>query len=471
MPRKTLVSLADLFALAERSAKYQENPSDASITSALKRMGYSSSETKFIRKYYGAIHYAFTHRVGALDFLSGVSGQALGAVPEELVDEVKAALQQALSLGLLGSLGVIEDLNVADGTLVASKQGKSRTYRLGKLLKKAGATSTLLRKFETREVQLNWQITADPMEVASMSYGRSWVSCMRPGHEYERGPISDVLAGSALVLFYRPGADKPCGRIVLRPSAVPEEGKPVIVLACRGYGTVAALSEEALEDAILAQTGLEVVVEQRKLFDEDGPYRGVYDDCRRTEVPVDPDDVPELTEALRETWTEFVDLPSPDEEELEEPEGPTEDDPQEARTVTAWALEEWYNNADEGAVARPTAQKLARVVEEQGFNASVALRAAEDIIASSVHRILAITSKDFRPPADAVKITHFDPNYWYDEFRQITRTFLKHLEEDDDEPLTWFILSPNEVEAERMGALLNSDPEVFYWEVDYIRSP
>jgi len=459
------VSLSTLFEVAARSTKNRENPTTDDVIYLLKRMGYEIKDSDFIHKHYAAIYYAFTHRVGALDFTTGVEGKASNAVDEDLVKWVTDFLRAELARGRL-PVEAIEELDIAGGKLTGTKQGKTRTYRLGKFLKQAGASDEMVHEFETRQVDLTWRITADPVEVASMSYGRAWTSCMRPGHEYEAGPISDVLAGSALVLFYRPGSKKPCGRVVLRPSAA-ADGVPVIVLACRGYGTYAELDEEDLEVVIREKTGRVVAVERRELDTDDGPYYGVYDDCSRKETDVDLEDVPELTENLRQTWLEYGALTEPYDTGLTEPEGPDEDARlDEARQVATWFLSEWYRNNEAEAVYIPTEGSLGHEVEEQGFPRPVAIQAAADVIASSVHTMLIIASEDFTPPAGSEPYEPFYPEYWRREFPGITRAFEKHA--DDDEVFVWEIAIPNEAEALQLGEYLDSDPEVYYWAIIYI---
>jgi hypothetical protein len=95
---------------------------------------------------------------------------------------------------------------------------RERTMKLGRFLKKHDASDELLHAFETREMPVwEWFISAHPIDVLTMSHGRAWTSCMRPGEAYQFGPLTDMAAGSALLFFKRPGADKPCGRVVLRP--------------------------------------------------------------------------------------------------------------------------------------------------------------------------------------------------------------------------------------------------------------
>jgi hypothetical protein len=107
--------------------------------------------------------------------------------------------------------------------------------KLGKWLRKQGASQELRHAFETREMPVwHWRISADPLDVLTMSFRRPWTSCMRPpdpegqsAGEAQYGPLTDMAAGAAVLFFYRPGADVPCGRMMLRPAS---SGTGMIVL-------------------------------------------------------------------------------------------------------------------------------------------------------------------------------------------------------------------------------------------------
>lgn len=136
---------------------------------------------------------------------------------------------------------------------VDTPKAKVRTTKLGKWLKKRGASQSLLHAFETREIYVpvwRWEISAHPFDVLTMSYRRPWTSCMRPPDpessdliarrpgEHQYGPLTDLAAGSAVMFFYHPGAKKPCGRRMLRPVVVVdrEEPNPMILDGGRTYG-------------------------------------------------------------------------------------------------------------------------------------------------------------------------------------------------------------------------------------------
>lgn len=95
---------------------------------------------------------------------------------------------------------------------------KVRTEKIGKLLRKMGYIPEVIKEFETRQLEKwDWFISTHPFDVLTMSFNRPWTSCMRPGGVAELGPLTDMAAGSAVMFFTRPGADKPCGRLILRP--------------------------------------------------------------------------------------------------------------------------------------------------------------------------------------------------------------------------------------------------------------
>jgi len=214
---------------------------------------------------------ALARRLGCLDILNGarfhVEEDVSDRAPDEAADlivkflegekeKIRSSLLSQQEKGRIKSFGSFNwgVLSWREGTAdVAWREElpdgtvreRSRVYKIGKILRKAGAPPEVVRMFETRKAVTSWDvlITTDPAEVLSMSHKRSWTSCMRPGGSYQRGPMADMAQGTALVLFFEPGADEPCGRTLLRPAVL--EGEPVIlspgaVLYGRGPG------EEAL---------------------------------------------------------------------------------------------------------------------------------------------------------------------------------------------------------------------------------
>jgi hypothetical protein len=162
-----------------------------------------------------------------------------------------------------------------------------------------------IREFETRQVDFMWRISAAPLDIATMSYDRAWVSCTRPGHAGERTPIYDILAGSAVLFWYR-GGGEPCGREILRPAVSRdnyEKLQPVIVRSGSTKGSGGELSDEELQETIQKQTGFFAYVVTGGLGDFDyAVRRGIQDDFDR--VCVEQSDK-RLHEALDAIVTAF----------------------------------------------------------------------------------------------------------------------------------------------------------------------
>lgn len=474
------LTLADLFYAAQQEAAGAlENPSTESFLEALDRLGYAGRKGheedaayRFVKRHYATIYHAFANRVGALDFATGVRGQASGIEDERLSADIRKELHDARLLGAIGSLGRLLDLDVVEGKAVfITLQGKQRVYRVGKLLKQAGATSNLIRRFEMRAVALEWEITADPMEVACMSYGRAWTSCMAPGGSYEAGPISDVLAGSALILFSRPGADEPCGREVLRPSAVASLRGPVIVRSGRTYGTSALLTNEEIATAIKQQTGLDLDVRVRELTGYDGPYFGVHDDYSRLKVSVSLSDVDKLTEKLRKTWAKFVDLPEPGAGGLEEADTPNWDaEFDQAVEAAELALNYWneQQEGDLGAIPVPGARDFMGDAVD-GFDEGIALRAWTHVLSASPHRFIVLADPDteFVGAESTISRAGLDEDYWDVNYRDFVRHYEK-LRRRDVEFRVFEFSTPDWDSAQDVMVRLENDPNVYAWEVTRI---
>jgi len=145
---------------------------------------------------------------------------------------------------------------------------KVRTIKLGKFLRQHSVSERLLHLFETRTpMTWQWRISAHPFDVLTMSFRRAWTSCMRPGEVAQYGPLTDMAAGAACLFWYRPGADEPAGRTLLRPvvRVVPgSDGEPLdcprIAVAPTIYGSGPAVEmlgvmQAAILDALRAQQG------------------------------------------------------------------------------------------------------------------------------------------------------------------------------------------------------------------------
>jgi hypothetical protein len=177
-----------------------------------------------------------------------------------------------------------------------------RKEKLGKLLKRLPrlskeAKNELFKAFETREMTTwHWKISADPLDVLTMSFRRPWTSCMRPpdperdkeAGEAQYGPLTDMAAGAAVVFFYRPGATQPAGRTLIRPG-LDAYGNP-IVLWCgdRTYGSGPSnTGPDELEQMLapyLEPHGIEVQALELCPLGEAGNMltRGIYSDVDNT---------------------------------------------------------------------------------------------------------------------------------------------------------------------------------------------
>jgi len=125
---------------------------------------------------------------------------------------------------------------------------QKQTFKIGKWLEKYIATKAFTEqqiiqmrddlKRRAKDNWMTWRISAHPYDVLTMSYNRPWSSCMRPGSDYpwQYGILTDLAAGSAIMFFYRPGADQPAGRLILRP-AIDKNGSTVIYSGKNIYGT------------------------------------------------------------------------------------------------------------------------------------------------------------------------------------------------------------------------------------------
>jgi hypothetical protein len=151
--------------------------------------------------------------------------------------------------------GTVTEMQWEASRLHDGPPDKERVMKLGRWLRKQGASKELLHAFETRELPVwHWRISANPLDVLTMSFRRPWTSCMRPpdygpdepfkeAGEAQYGPLTDMASGSAVLFWYRPGASQPCGRIVLRPALVAESYDPTVLWpGNRQYGCGPALN-------------------------------------------------------------------------------------------------------------------------------------------------------------------------------------------------------------------------------------
>jgi len=213
--------------------------------------------SKVIRKYIAMDKYSTTaalQSVGCLDFLHGKSGTVNNqAKPGWVID-----LERFQNLKINYQEGKVV---LPDGCIM----------KFGKWLRK-NKMGFELQEFEKRQqLRFIWRISTTPSDILGMSYDRVWTSCMRPDGEYKCGPLSDCQAGSAIILFFRPGADKPCGREILRPAV--RDGKPVIIRGGTIYGNGTKIDAKEITTEIEIVSSVEL--------GDIGIFADVYFDCRR----------------------------------------------------------------------------------------------------------------------------------------------------------------------------------------------
>lgn len=184
---------------------------------------------------------------------------------------------------------------------------KVREMKLGKWLERVGASSDLCHAFATRQLPIwNWKISAHPFDVLTMSHNRPWTSCMRPGGAAERGPLTDMAAGSAIMFFYRPGAAKPCGRMVLRPGLSGPD--PIVLSGKTIYGSGPVRIKEDQLNSMISSESLPVVYELpicQLGMDYDALTRFIYSDVEREYCEQDQRLYDLAYEALRDApWPE-----------------------------------------------------------------------------------------------------------------------------------------------------------------------
>jgi hypothetical protein len=98
-------------------------------------------------------------------------------------------------------------------------------------------------KWRAKADIFDWWISCDTLDVLTMSHGRPWPSCMKPGGLFEYGPLTDMAAGSAVLWFKPKGSDVASGRLILRPFLDPA---PSIASGGRLYGTGPDISPKTL---------------------------------------------------------------------------------------------------------------------------------------------------------------------------------------------------------------------------------
>ena len=187
------------------------------------------------------------------------------------------------------------------GTISWPQNGKTRQMKLGKWLRKAGSSPDQIKEFETRPMESwQWKISADLWDVLTMSHDRPWTSCMRPEGMYEKGPMTDMRSGAAVLFWYRPGASKPCGREILRP--VVKDNQPMIARGGRTYGSGGSLSNKQLSESL----GVPVIKVDLMSEKVTGLIDEVYCDIGRNGCHQTKGKAAKAEERLLFAWREFL---------------------------------------------------------------------------------------------------------------------------------------------------------------------
>lgn len=160
-----------------------------------------------------------------------------------------------------------------------------------------------------------WYVSAHPFDVLTMSFDRSWTSCMRPpgkdrdAGEAQFGPLTDMAAGSAVFFIRAKGSMQPCGRVILRP-AIGYLDKPTVLFGGKKYGcgpddfANVDFVEELLEPFL---QGVELQEEPLEWFASRGQAMGrnIWDDVGHGEVSQSKENYESAYRALQKAnWPE-----------------------------------------------------------------------------------------------------------------------------------------------------------------------
>jgi hypothetical protein len=203
--------------------------------------------------------------LGCLWFLHGARGQVAGKIESTLwlhalVNYIHGTIYDDPSEQKRGlTSAFVHELNWLKGNVTFTKsygdaanlKAVNQTFKLGKHIDAFVAHRDYSEderkamhhdlKWRAKAYMYDFVVSCSPYDVLTMSHGRPWPSCMKPGGMFEFGPLTDMAAGSAIVWFYAQGADVPAGRIILRPFTVLDfetgEYRPHIATGGRLYGS------------------------------------------------------------------------------------------------------------------------------------------------------------------------------------------------------------------------------------------
>ncbi len=245
--------------------------------------------------------------IGCLDFIDGIEFEYY----EELDNTKSYDILESLYSRLEKFLGIAaKDY----GTIIQASYGKldnailnnkgvitinGKRIKLTRLIKDDKELMKEYSLYIDKRAKMVCKITSNPIEVLNMSYNRAWTSCMRPDSTYYRGPKTDFIAGSALLLFFRKGSDLPCGREILRPAII--EDNPVIYRSVRIYGNGPLISNEFLSEKL----GCEVVRTIPGVLTDNVLLDGCYDDNEQMGISQSEKLFKEVEQKLIEAFRSF----------------------------------------------------------------------------------------------------------------------------------------------------------------------
>ena len=151
-------------------------------------------------------------RLGLLDCVHGYSGEVFDASTVEMpcwVHDLKPLIINSIRASEQYREAQVDvSYDYARGMIYATiwhEDGSTTTkeFKIGKMIasmiKKIEADrifdwKSRLQDFQKRTINRTfiWKLTTDIWDIANMSHGRAWTSCMCPGHAYEMGVLSDM---------------------------------------------------------------------------------------------------------------------------------------------------------------------------------------------------------------------------------------------------------------------------------------
>jgi len=101
-------------------------------------------------------------------------------------------------------------------------------------------------KHRTKMNYLEWRVSADPIDVLTMSFHRPWTSCMKPESAYQFGPLTDMAAGPPCCSSFSQAPTCPAGawcsvpQSITTASFLSPPARTSTVAARRGFATTSS---------------------------------------------------------------------------------------------------------------------------------------------------------------------------------------------------------------------------------------